>query len=40
LGVVRPSPIDALLATALGGGALLANELFKVRLRRGERETT
>jgi Ca2+-transporting ATPase len=39
LGVVRPSPIDALLATALGGGALLANELFKVRLRRGERET-
>jgi len=40
LGVVRPSPLDALTATALGGAALGANELSKIRLGRRARETT
>jgi hypothetical protein len=35
LGVVRPSAGDALVAAALGGASLLANELAKIR-----RETT
>ncbi len=41
LGVVRPSAVDALIATALGGASLLANEMLKLRRPRGgQRETT